>query len=114
MGRSSESSTSFGPGPAVRLLPIVIVAAVFMLGFRIQIVVQDIAHTRTTTVKVEQATALAQAAAPAAPAAAPAPSPAPTGQAPAPGAPATPADAAAMPPAEGAGTAVTFDPSTLS
>ncbi|MHB1207632.1 MAG: hypothetical protein ACYCZX_18865, partial [Rhodospirillaceae bacterium] len=65
MGRSTESSSSFGPGPAVRLLPIVIVAAVFMLGFRIQIVVQDIAHTRTTTVKVEQATALAQAAAPA-------------------------------------------------
>ncbi|MHB1205222.1 MAG: MotE family protein, partial [Rhodospirillaceae bacterium] len=115
----------------VRLLPIVIVAAVFMLGFRIQIVVQDIAHTRTTTVKVEQATALAQAAAPA-PAApqagAPAP-PAAAGQAPATpaaGAPAavagtTPADAAAMPLAEGApagtpaaGTSVTFDPSTLS
>jgi flagellar motility protein MotE (MotC chaperone) len=112
MGRSSESSSTFGPSPVVRLLPIVIVAAVFMLGFRIQIVVQDIAHTRTTTVKVEQATALAQAAAPA-------PAAPQTPAQPAAGAPATPPVAAGEPsataPAEGAaGTAVTFDPSTLS
>lgn len=116
MGRSSESSSAFGPSPAVRLLPIVIVAAVFMLGFRIQIVVQDIAHTRTTTVKVEQATALAQAAAPA-PAAPAAPQPGapaqPAAATPAAGAPA--GEPSATAPAEGAaGTAVTFDPSTLS
>src|SRR3954468_127038 len=68
VGRPTVETATFGPSPAVRLLPIVIVAAVFMLGFRVQIVIQDIAHTRTATVKVEQATAVA-AQAPAAPAA---------------------------------------------
>ena len=105
-------------GPAVRLLPIVIIAAVFMLGFRVQIVVQDIAHTKTATVKVEPA--LAQAAA--APATPPAAAPAAGAPAAAPGA--APAAAGAAPgteppavaaPAEGAaGQAVAFDPSTLS
>ncbi len=117
VGRSTPTG-SFGPGPAVRLLPIVIVAAVFMLGFRVQVVVQDIAHTRTTTVKVEQASALAQAAAPATPPAAAPTTPAAGTPAPAAGAPAaTPpgAEPAAAAPAEGAaGQAVAFDPSTLS
>lgn len=134
IGRSQESATGhFKPGPAVRLLPAVIIAAVFMLGFRVQIVVQDIANTRTATVKVEQSSALAQAAntpanAPAAApaAAAPAPgqtAPAQAGQAPAAAntAAANPAEApagadmpAAATPAEGTGQAVNFDPSTLS
>ena len=127
IGRSIESRAGtrtadghFKQGPAVRLLPAVIIAAVFMLGFRVQIVVQDIAHTRTATVKVEQSAANA-AAAPAAPApaaqgqAAPAPAQGAQAQA-APGQPApsgaeAPAAAAA---AEGTGQAVTFDPSTLS
>lgn len=119
-GESRANEGHFRQGPAVRLLPAVIIAAVFMLGFRVQIVVQDIAHTRTATVKVEQPAANAAAA----PAPAPASTPAATaGAAPAQGqaapaaAPAaqTPAaEAPAAAPAEGTGQAVTFDPSTLS
>ena len=129
VGRSASAGSPVGEfpgplkqGPAVRLLPIVIVAAVFMLGFRVQIVVQDIAHTKTATVKVEPALAQAAAAPATPPAAAPAAGAppaapgaaagaAPAGAAPAPGAE-PPAVAA---PAEGtAGQAVAFDPSTLS
>ena len=51
-----------GRGPTFRFLPVVIVAAVFLLGLRIQVVVSDIATSRaSTTVAVEQSKALAQA-----------------------------------------------------
>ena len=120
-GDARTQASAFGPGPAVRLLPAVIIAAVFMLGFRVQIVVQDIANTRTATVKVEPSAANAAAApAPAAPAPA---APAPAAPAPAAGAQAqagqpAPAAGAEVPaaaaPAEGTGQPVAFDPSTLS
>lgn len=118
-GRSAqnpgEASSAFAPGPTMRLLPAVIVAALCMLGFRVQIVVKDIAHTRTASLQVEQATALAQAQTPAAPAgAAPATpaAPAPAGQTPA--APAAAGEPAAPGAADATGgTAVNFDPSTL-
>ena len=110
--KAQTEAGSLKPGPAVRLLPIVIVAAVFMLGFRVQVVVCDLTHLGGTTVEVTQATALAQAqgAAPAAPATPAAPAPA--GAA----APAPAADGAA--PAEGADAnapplPINFDPSTL-
>ena len=48
-------------GPALRLLPIVIIAAVSMLGFRLQVVVQSIADQQKTTVEIAPATAMAQA-----------------------------------------------------
>ena len=126
-GRNPSEAGNFGPGPAVRLLPPLIVAALCMLGFRVQLVVKDVAHIRTTSLEVAPSTALAQAAAPAAqPAAANAngmPAPAAPGAAPA-GAQAPAAPAAGQnPPAEGTatdaaapggGTAVKFDPSTLS
>lgn len=99
-------------GPVLRLLPVVIIAAVFMLGFRVQVVVRDIADIRMTSLEVGGQTALAQNAGAAAP------------EAP----PAAPADAAA--PAEGTASAdhalpaedadsnapplpINFDPSTL-
>ena len=61
-------------GPAMRLLPVVILAAICMLGFRIQVVVSDFTSGNGgPTLALAQTTALAQAqpsAAPAAPAAA--------------------------------------------
>lgn len=89
----AEAAGSFKQVPVLRLLPVVIIAAVFMLGFRVQVVVRDIANIRTATVEVGQ-TALAQNAAPA-PAAAPA---APPAAAPAAPAAATPAAEGALPP----------------
>ena len=61
---------NFGRLPSLRLLPAVIVATLCMLGFRVQVVVQDIADARTTTVQMMPSVALAQNA-PAAPEAAP-------------------------------------------
>ncbi|MDX2145617.1 MAG: hypothetical protein SFV19_19855, partial [Rhodospirillaceae bacterium] len=56
-------------GPALRFLPLVIVATLCMLGVRIQVVVTDIASQRETSVALSSSTALAQAQQPAAPAA---------------------------------------------
>ncbi len=103
-------------GPAFRLLPVVIVVAVFMLGFRIQVVVRDLTGFGSASLEVGQDTALAGAApagaapAPAAPAAAPA-----TGAPVPPAAEGAPAEAA---PAEGADPTapplpLNFNPSTL-
>jgi flagellar motility protein MotE (MotC chaperone) len=107
--RAQESAGGWGAAPAIRLLPAVIVAAVFMLGFRVQVVVQNMANTHMATVQLAQPAALAQAApAGAAPnmPATPAPTPAANGAAaPAEGAP---AEGAAAPPLP-----VNFDPSTL-
>lgn len=78
-----EQAAGAGPfkaAPAMRLLPVVIIAIVFMLGFRINVVVRDFTGVRTTSVEVVQQTALAQAAqgqAAATPPAAPAPAAAP-------------------------------------
>jgi flagellar motility protein MotE (MotC chaperone) len=107
--------------PVIRLLPVVIAAAIFMLGFRVQVVVRDI--TGGPTVEVGQA-ALAQTqgaapapgATPAAPAGAPPAAPAAevaSAQGAAPGAPAedTPPDGGVetgAPPLP-----INFDPSTL-
>ena len=95
-------------GPAVRLLPAVIVAGVFMLGFRVQVVVQNIAHTKQTSVELSSSAALAQNAAPPAatptPATTPAPAPAKEGE--------PPAEAPAESKTADAG-ATNFDPSTL-
>lgn len=52
-------------GPAFRILPLVIVAAVCLLGLRIQVVVSDITKSDGAALAVEQATALAQQAQPA-------------------------------------------------
>jgi flagellar motility protein MotE (MotC chaperone) len=97
----------FGPTPSLRLLPIVILAAVGMLGFKLQVVVKEVAgETRLVAFVMEQSAAFAQAAAPnaakpAAPAA-PAATP-PAAAAAAPGtAPTPPAADGAAPPAEGA------------
>ena len=104
-------------GPAVRLLPVVIAAALVMLGFRIQVVVRDINNLRSASLEVGQSTALAQAqgAAPAAPGAAPAAAAGavPATGAPAPAAaPATPANAAPAD-ANAPPVPINFDPSTL-
>ncbi|MDX2223540.1 MAG: hypothetical protein SFV21_12370 [Rhodospirillaceae bacterium] len=48
-------------GPALRLLPVVIFAAVAMLGLRIQVVVQSLSGSTETSVAVGTAPALAQA-----------------------------------------------------
>jgi flagellar motility protein MotE (MotC chaperone) len=116
--RTQAQAGALKPGPALRLLPVVIIAAVFMLGFRIQVVVRDIANIRTATVEVGQ-TALAQNAAPppAAPAAAAPAAPPPAGAATPPATPAAP-PAEGTPPAEGADAnapplPINFDPSTL-
>ncbi len=124
-----------GKAPSFRLLPVLILAAVGMLGFKLQVIVKDVAgETRFVSFVMEQSAALAQAAAPnnaAKPAAPPAPTtatPAATpgatpaaapGAAPAGGtAPAAPADGAAAP-AEGAAadagppSMLNFDPANL-
>lgn len=121
----------FGASPSLRLLPVLILAAVAMLGFKLQVIVKDVAgETRFVAFVMEQSAALAQAANPGAgaakpappapPAAAPGAAPAAPGAAPASGA--TPADAAAAP-AEGAAadaaaaggppSMLNFDPATL-
>jgi len=70
-----KAQPGLGRGPGMRLLPLVIVAAIFMLGFRIQVVVEDISnHTLSASVLLEKAVAFAAQA----PAAAPAPAPAAT------------------------------------
>ena len=55
--------------PALRLLPVVILAAVCMLGLRIEVVVQNIADARKASLQVGGAPALAQTQPPAATAA---------------------------------------------
>jgi flagellar motility protein MotE (MotC chaperone) len=92
-------------GPVFRILPIVIVAAVCLLGLRVQVVVSDLTKTGASpTVAVEQSTALAQTqpAAPAQPAApgAPAAEGAEGAEQPADGAPADGAEGAAAAPEE--------------
>jgi flagellar motility protein MotE (MotC chaperone) len=71
--RLSPTATSAAAdrGPALRFLPILIVAALVMLGVRIQVVVSDIASQRDTTVALSSSAALAQAQQPETPAAAP-------------------------------------------
>ena len=115
--RAQAVSGAFKGPPAMRLLPIVIIATVFMLGFRIQVVVRDFANVRTATLEVAPAIALAQAQGGAAPGAAPA---TPAATTPAPAAPGAPTDMPAAPaigaaPAEGATPPlpINFDPSTL-
>lgn len=99
--------------PSVRLLPIVIIAGVVMLGFKVQVIVRDVADTPFMSFVMSQSAALAQAAAPAtqAPAATPAPAPAPAGP-PAEGMPATGAvaDAGAS---DGPPLPINFDPTNL-
>jgi len=120
----------FGASPSLRLLPVLILAAVAMLGFKLQVIVKDVAgETRFVAFVMEQSAALAQAANPAAGAAKPA-APAPPAATPgaAPGAApaatpgAAPADGAAAAPAEGAAAdaaaagppaMLNFDPATL-
>jgi flagellar motility protein MotE (MotC chaperone) len=53
-------------GPAVRILPVMIVAAVCLLGLRIQVVVSDMTKQDGAELAVSQSTALAQQAQPAA------------------------------------------------
>jgi flagellar motility protein MotE (MotC chaperone) len=116
--RANTDTGALKPAPALRLLPIVIIAAVFMLGFRIQVVVRDFTNFGLDSVELGQS-ALAQAqnapvgAAPAQPAGAnPAPA-APSGQ--------VAADDSADPASELAESAdanapplpINFDPTTL-
>lgn len=126
----ARTESRFGASPSLRLLPVLILAAVAMLGFKLQVIVKDVAgETRFVAFVMEQSAALAQAANPAAGAAkpaAPAPPPAAPGAAPgaAPAATpgAAPADGAAAP-AEGAAadaaaaggppSMLNFDPATL-
>jgi flagellar motility protein MotE (MotC chaperone) len=117
-------SGRFGTTPSLRLLPLLILAAVAMLGFKLQVIVNEVAgETRLVAFVMEQSAAFAQAAVPGASnAAKPA---APAAPAAAPAAPAaTPADSAAAPAAEGAAPAeadtaggpplpVNFDPANL-
>ena len=102
-------SSGWSVGPAVRLLPAVIVAGVFMLGFRVQVVVQNMAHTKQTSVELSASPASAQAAAPAAATPTPGTMPAPAKE----GEPAKEGAAPAEAPAENAETKSNFDPSTL-
>lgn len=113
-------SGRFGAPPSMRLLPILILAAVGMLGFKLQVVVKEVAgETRLVAFVMEQSAALAQAAAPNAPAA-PAQTPAAQTPTAAPGAP--PAAGAAAPaegasadavPAGGPPLPLNFDPANL-
>jgi flagellar motility protein MotE (MotC chaperone) len=60
--RTRRDRSLLGPaGPSFRLLPVVIAATVCMLGFRIQVVVETVAHTRHTALKLGTSAALAQA-----------------------------------------------------
>ena len=56
-------AVTFRGAPKLRLLPAVILATLCMLGFRVQVVVQDIADARTATVQMTPSVALAQNAA---------------------------------------------------
>lgn len=119
----------FGASPSLRLLPVLILAAVAMLGFKLQVIVKDVAgETRFVAFVMEQSAALAQAANPGAgaakpappapPAAAPGAAPAAPGAAPAPGATpdaAAPAEGAAADAAAAGGppSMLNFDPATL-
>jgi flagellar motility protein MotE (MotC chaperone) len=114
--RAQAEAGALKPGPAMRLLPAVIVAAVFMLGFRIQVVVRDFTNFGSATVEVGQTAALAAAPAGAAPAPA-APAPAAAATPPADGS-AAPAPAESSAPAESADAnapplPINFDPTTL-
>lgn len=115
----------FGTPPSLRLLPVLILAAVGMLGFKVQVIVKEVAgETRLAAFVMEQSAAFAQAAKPNPPAAPNAPAQAPAAT---PAAAAPAAQAGATPPAEGAaapaeGTAdaadgpplpVNFDPANL-
>ena len=67
MLREEVRAGNFGRAPALRLLPAVILAALCMLGFRVQLVVQNFSDEFTPSVQMSSSTALAQdAAAPAA------------------------------------------------
>ena len=104
-----------GKPPSVRLLPVLILAAVGMLGFKLQVVVKEVAgETRLVAFVMEQSAALAQAAAPnaAAPAVPPATAPAADAAAPAAGNAAPPAEGE---PAEmdGPPAMLNFDPANL-
>lgn len=115
----------FGASPSLRLLPVLILAAVAMLGFKLQVIVKDVAgETRFVAFVMEQSAALAQAANPgaAAPGAAKPAPPAAPGAAPAAAPGAAPADGAAAAPAEGTAadaaaggppSMLNFDPATL-
>jgi flagellar motility protein MotE (MotC chaperone) len=120
----------FGATPSLRLLPVLILAAVGMLGFKLQVIVKEVAgETRLVAFVMEQSAAFAQAAAPnaakpAAPAAVPAATPAAAaaGTAAAPGAGgaaapaaegAAPGEAAAADAAGGPPSMLNFDPATL-
>lgn len=100
--------------PSVRLLPIVIIAGVVMLGFKVQVIVRDVADTPFMSFVMSQSAALAQAAAPAtqAPAAAQAPAPTPATAPQAEGMPAdgTMADAGTS---DGPPLPINFDPTNL-
>jgi len=115
--RAKTDTATLKPAPVLRLLPVVIIAAVFMLGFRIQVVVRDFTNFRFDSVELGQ-TALAQnapaGAAPAQPAAGGAPATTPSAQ----GAAATPAAGEPAPVADTAEASapplpINFDPSTL-
>jgi flagellar motility protein MotE (MotC chaperone) len=119
--RAQTDTSSLKPGPTMRLLPVVILAAVFMLGFRIQVVVRDLTNFdlgtfTTATLQMGQTASAAQATGDTAPAVpttpptgAPAAAPAPTDVAPeAPAAVAETAAGSNAPPLP-----INFDPSTL-
>lgn len=99
----------FGAPPTVRLLPALIVVALALAGFKVQVIVRDVADTPFMSFVMSQSSAFAQAAAPAAPAGGPA----------APASVATAAEAVPVP-AAAAGTPtgvpplpVNFDPANL-
>ncbi len=109
----------FGAPPSMRLLPILILAAVGMLGFKLQVIVKEVAgETRLVAFVMEQSAALAQAAAPNAPAAQTPAAQAPAAQASAAQAsavqaPAAPAEGAAADATGGPPLPINFDPANL-
>jgi flagellar motility protein MotE (MotC chaperone) len=107
------AATDAGRAPALRLLPVVIVAALCLLGFRIQVVVSDMAKgAGGAGFALSQATALAQGQ-PAAPAEAPAAADEDDAEAPAAGDAEAPAAEGGQAPAEGAAAPVAFNPTEL-
>ena len=108
---TTDPKAGWSAGPAVRLLPAVILAAIFMLGFRVQVVVENLAHKQTTSVELAPASALAQGAAAPAPANAAAPA-APVKEAPAEGKAAEEKPAGGKEPGTSSMSG-NFDPSTL-
>jgi flagellar motility protein MotE (MotC chaperone) len=102
-GVGVRGEVRFGAPPAVRLLPVLIVIALVMVGFKVQVIVRDVADTSFMSFVMSQSTALAQVAAPN-PAA-----PVPAQGAPAAGAsPEGPVEADAGPPLP-----LNFDPANL-